>query len=144
MPNDRIVLTKEQVMALKPGREMDALIAEHIFHWRKVPGPKTDYDGPCESFDVLVPPDIKDPFPLYPPKGAIKPYWFCHPWSTNFDATLDLVQEYGLKKVDGLELRQCHGCFIAKFGGPDWGKGATIPEAICKAALLSEVVEHDG
>lgn len=137
------MLTKEQVLALKPGREMDALIAEHVLKWRKVPGPKTDYDGPCESFDVLVPPNIKDPFPMYLPRGAVLPYWFCHEWSTGLENTFNLVREYGLKKADGLELRQCHGCFIAKFGGSDWAKGTTAPEAICKAALLAEAVKRD-
>lgn len=50
---------------LEAGREMDALIAEKVFGWRKVKGPKTDYNGPCESFDVLIPPSIDDPFPFY-------------------------------------------------------------------------------
>lgn len=135
------MLTKEQVLALKPGREMDALIAEHVLKWRKVPGPKTDYDGPCESFDVLVPPTLEDPFPLYPPKGSILPDWFCYEWSTELDDAFGLVHQYGLKMADGLELRQCHGCFIARFSGADWAQGTTIPEAICKAALLAETAE---
>jgi hypothetical protein len=135
------MLTKEQVLALKPGREMDALIAEHVFKWRKIPGPRTDYDGPCESFEVLVPPDIDNPFPLYPPRGAIKPWWFCHKWSIELEDAFEIVREYGLKKADGLELRQCHGCFMARFSGPYWGLGEYPPEAICKAALLAEMSE---
>ena len=138
------MLTKEQISDLKPGREMDALIGEHVFKWRKEPGPKSDYDGPCESFDVLVPPTVNDPFRFCPPRGAIPPYLFCHSWSTSLEDAFTLVKKYGLKKVDGLELRQCHGCFIAKFGGPDWAKGTTIPEVICKAALLAEIFNRGG
>ena len=143
------MLTKEQILALKPGREMDALIAEHVFRWRKVPGPKTDCDGPCESFDVLVPPGVQDPLPLYPPRGAIKPYWFCKQWSTDLNDSWS-VREWILDCVGGVELIRFCDAETPEYCGVYRGKekseiqvwASTTPEAICKAALLAEAVKR--
>lgn len=151
-------MTKDKILAMKPGREFDALVGEHVFGWRKVPGPTTDYDGPCESFDVLVPPDIDDPFPLYPPRGVIKPWWFCHKWSTNISLVWEVVEEtkmpflicrsyeneFGVGEV-GWTITWCKkaGCNLSDrcvHGNDFWALSA--PEAICKAALLAKLEDE--
>lgn len=138
-------LTREEILAMEPGRELDALIAEYVFGWRKIPGPKTDYDGPCELFNVLVPPTIDNPFPLYPPRGAIKLWYFCHNWSTELSAAMELFTYFGWQGTVG-------------YSGTDWfcnimngfdDNGSAIygevgdcdaaPEAISKAALMAKL-----
>lgn len=141
-------MTREEILAMKPGRELDKLVAEKVFNWRKVPGPKTDYDGPCESFDVLVPPTIADPFPLYPPKGVIKPWYFCEYWSTDITAAWKVEQEIknrkiiskyviALMEVVGVENR-CPFSDIEMFSIIH-----ASPADRCKAALLAVLEEGD-
>lgn len=131
---------------LEAGREMDALIAEKVFGWRKVKGPKTDYNGPCESFDVLIPPSIDDPFPFYPPKGAVPPYYFCRKWSTDIALAFEVVealkqQETWLTLTYLLEYfpgeKTDRWVWQAKFRGAKHGIGYAneIPLAITSAAL---------
>ncbi len=136
-------MTRDEILAMKPGKELDALVAEHVFGWRKVPGPITDYDGPCESFDVLVPPTIDDPFPLYPPRGAIKPWCFCNKWSIDLTAAWELRQ-YIHETIGGTKIISVCGdlpelCKI--WNGKKYieAKGYAIPEAICKAALIAKI-----
>ena len=135
------------------GRDLDALIAEHVFGWRKVHGPKTDYGGPCESFDVLVPPTIDDPFPHYPPRGSIKPWYWCNNWSTDIRLALPLAERYGIaiipqSKGDGayrwlacdVEMVIYRGSEINIVPINDTDISAdTVPLAICKAVLLSKL-----
>lgn len=78
------------------GRELDAAVAEHVLGWRKRRGPAYDYDGPCEAFDILVPPQITsaefdDGF-IWPPRGVVKPWYFCKPWSTDLVAAFAVAQ----------------------------------------------------
>lgn len=133
------------IREMKPGRELDALVAEHVFKWRKVPGPKTDYDGPCESFDVLVPPTIGDPFLLYPPRGTIRPWWFCKEWSTDIFAALEILEK--LKQTHWVTIEtDRNGLYYCSFTPFD-SNGEMSPftknlsEAIAKAALLTMEVK---
>lgn len=136
-------MTENEILAIKPGKELNAMVAEHVFGWRKVPGPTTDYDGPCESFDVLVPPTIDDPFPLYPPRGAIKPWYFCSNWSTGLTAAWEL-REHIHRTIGGTHIisvcdELTELCKI--WNGIKYieAKGYTTPEAICKAALIAKI-----
>lgn len=139
-------MDREQILAKKPGPETDVLIAEYIFGWRKMPGPKTDYDGPCESYDVLIPPTIDDPFPLYPPRGAIKPWCFCHLWSTDLPAAWEVAEKFERitieRTVHGSEHGWCCEVFTYDNGYKltmNYAYAEKAPEAICKAALLSKL-----
>jgi len=136
-------MTTNEILTKKPGRELNVLVAEHIFEWRKVPGPGTDYDGPCETFDVFVPPTIDDPFPLYPPRGAIKPWYFCRNWSTDISEAME-VRERIHRTIGGTEIISVCGdlpelCKIWNGNNYIEAKGHTIPEAICKAALILKI-----
>lgn len=120
---------------------MDAAIAEHVFGWRKVHGPKSDFDGPCESFDVLVPSDIDNPFPLYPPRGTIKPWYFCKKWSTDISAAWEVLEHIRSKGIcfDIVTFEDFYEVFR---GEERLASVPSITEAICKAAILA-VMECD-
>lgn len=154
-------MTRDKILGMEPGRKLDAWVAEKVFKWRNVHGPKTDYDGPCESFDVLVPPTIDDPFPLYPPRGAIKPWYFCRKWSTDISAAWEVVEK--LKEIDMWAHIHCRMNIVTIYADEtDVEKlasakrvglkgravrmiadayGATAPEAIVKAALIAMEVQ---
>ena len=134
-----------RIEELPAGREMDALIAEHIFKWRKMRGPKTDYDGPCESFDVLIPPDIEDPFPLYSFRGSIKPWYFCSKWSTQLAAAWEVVETLGelgytcvieWKGSDRFYAGTAEVNIVKNLYTVGLGVG-TFPEALSRAALMA-------
>ncbi|SYX87669.1 hypothetical protein [Paenibacillus alvei] len=38
-------MTREQILSMTPGRELDAIVCELIYGWRRIKGPKTDYEG---------------------------------------------------------------------------------------------------
>lgn len=50
-------------------------LAEHLLGWHWTDGPAYDYNGPCESHCILVPPD-HTPHYNYPPTGVILPHFF--------------------------------------------------------------------
>lgn len=145
------------------GREMDVLIAEHVLKWRKMHGPKADYDGPCESYDVLIPPGVSDPFPFYPSRGSIKPWFFCRKWSTDIANAWEVVERmpipFKLEKCwekayqigpEGWSAcwctdADCEGCnenSRCTNGDDAWAE--TAPLAICRAALKAMGVRIDG
>lgn len=127
-------MTKDEIMAMEPGPEIEMLIAEHVLKWRKVAGPKTDYDGPCEQYDVLVPPSVDNPFSVYPPRGSIKPWYFCMQWSRNFREAWEVFE----KITDGgIVRRMPDGKYYCSFAGGELISAETAPLAICKAALLA-------
>ena len=140
-------MTRDEILSMKPGRELDELVAEKVFKWRKVHGPKTDYDGPCESFDVLIPPTIDDPFPLYPPKGAIKPWWFCRNWSTDISTAFE-VWEHDRSEDWRMTLLYANGKYLAMIVEVDREHGhktiaqveaESAAEAMVKCRLLAEL-----
>lgn len=129
---------------MEAGPEFNALIAEYVFGWRKVHGPKTDCDGPCESFYVLVPPTIDDPFPHYPPRGSIKPWYWCHSWSTDIVETMTIEKKIGI--MDGhiqlgyvSRLVEILGIPHEKVAGSGYLMKLlqATPEQRCKAALMA-------
>lgn len=89
-------LAEAEIDTLEAGRPLDALIAEHVMEWHKRRGPAYDYDGPCEAHDILVPPqmtlaEIDDGY-IWPPRGVIKPWYFCKPWSNDLASAFAVAQ----------------------------------------------------
>jgi hypothetical protein len=123
---------------MKAGRELDALVAEKVMGWQRITGPKTDYDGPCEYGDVLIPPTISEDeaFRMMPPKGAIPFYYFVNRnWSTNISDAWQ-VQEKSIactmfRDTDGYEVDLVY----KRSQGWIRGVAETAPLAICLAAL---------
>lgn len=54
------------------------LLAEDLFGWRWIDGPRHDYDGPCEWHRLIVPPTHDARAYEYPPRGVIPPTF--HLW----------------------------------------------------------------
>lgn len=138
-----LTITREHIENLKPGLELDALIAEHVFRWRRIKGPSFDYDGPCESNDALIPPTMKnnEAFGCMPPRGAIPLTYFVNRgWSTDRSRAwevLDNFKQYNLMRAAGWEKE--YECRIwVGITGDQWSVQAkTAAESICKAALLA-------
>ncbi|AHV96139.1 BC1872 family protein [Paenibacillus sabinae] len=143
-----MTLTREEILNRTPGPELDALIAEHIFRWRRIKGPSFDYDGPCDSNDVLVPPTItsqEEAFRYMPPKGAIPfTYFVNRGWSKDISAAWEVVDKMRNNKIY-LDVRVWpvdyqvlpHQDENNKLVDRWIVKKQSLPESICKAALLA-------
>lgn len=146
-------MTREEILAMETGRELDALIAERLFGWRRIKGPKFDYDGPCESGDVLIPPTIvndDEAFQMMPPRGSIPFYYFVNrKWSTDISAAWEVVEKmkrngwsvsittWGNDKLERSEWQDKWKVVFGFEKGPYVFLSDSIAEAASKAALLA-------
>jgi len=116
-----------KIRNMKPGRELDALVAEKVMGWT--------YGHPCpEGMDCLHWADEKGKVRDYKPPQ----------YSTDIAAAWEVVEkmseqwpQYQLAKIeDGWSV-------MWGFDGYGWPEatGKTAPEAICKAALLAVTEE---
>ncbi len=114
---------------MQPGREMDALIAEHVMGWKFIPwnGGKTNcphcgrtYQGYCNYYDPMVYCD-RD----------------CH-YSTDDDAAWNVVKAMWAKGYE-INLSHDNGQIDCDFrtGGCewDWASVPSFPHAVCMATL---------
>lgn len=135
-------MTREEILAMVPGPELDAAVAEKKFGYWWADGPEYDCDGPCEWERILVPPTMTkkqyDNY-LFPPRGKIsKTYFVNKRFSTDIAAAWEVVEKVKTKlkiftyfdKEDGFA-----DGWMVKIGC-DCVTCDTTPEAICKAALL--------
>lgn len=130
------------------GREMDALIAERIFGFRREAAPK-DYDGEHGGNEVLVPPTatLAELEPILPRKGPIPfDYLVGERYSTDIAAAWQVVErlqpDVWVKLHVGRSFREDFvpivDCYIGHYGSPDAHvveRGIGAPLAICRAAL---------
>jgi hypothetical protein len=137
-------LTREQVLNAEPGIELDILVAEHVFGWRRISGPEYDYDGPVEHGEVLIPPNMSEAhaYAMMPPRGIVELSYFVNRhWSKDISAAWDVINGMHQKSwwvVLSREDELWHAMFF-------WDPHQTAievdselaPEAICKAALLA-------
>jgi len=144
-------LTREKIMDMKPGREMDALVAEYVKGFRRGKTPP-DCDGKYGGEDILLPPYIDETF-NYPPKGRISLTFFIDNYSTDITKAFPLMVEKG--NHNNFDI----GLFLAPLGNGQWMCGPasyiynisirddhykdpkvvicdTAPEAICKMRLI--------
>lgn len=129
-----MTLTREEIQGMKPGREMDALIAEKVLGWTDIrrvnPAVIHSFsaDGNHANFGFSPVLYKHIPFPLY---------------STDISAAWEVAEHfktkdylYSLKNLAGGKY---------EFSLLDWGgkcstysgQGNTPSEAICKAALIA-------
>jgi len=115
-------MTREEVLALAPGRELDALVAEKVMGW--------EYKDAIYSWG-----EVLRPSQWIKPNGWPVDRVSCY--STDISAAWEVVEEMG----DCLHLKQHgeQGEWEAWFCGYPNSKahGETAPETICKAALLA-------
>ena len=137
-------MTRDKIMAMEAGPEMDRLIAEKVMGWRRMIGPGYDYDGPRNPDEIAVPPWISDDeFKRFrfPPRGPIKFGYFGIPlYSTSIsDAweVVDALADIGISlHIETLARREVRiEIFRVKWDYDDITGPA--PLAICRAALLA-------
>ena len=135
-------MTRDEILAMPAGREMDALIAQYVFGWKLRYVPK-DARGENQGF-VLVSAVISDALDDaridYPKIGALPTYYYCRDWSTNIQSAWEVVQYFVVRNkrpeiVRGPE----HEWFVQL---DDFNEESAVYEeniciAICRAALLA-------
>lgn len=134
-------MNREEILAMKPGRELDALVAEHVFGYKRVTM-SLDYYGKNGGNEVLQPQEISE-FYNYPPVGRIPLWYHCKEWSTDISEAWE-VRQWLLDNRGGVRLEvfcdeNPEYCEVYQGKNEEliqvWAK--TSPEAICKAALLA-------
>jgi hypothetical protein len=77
-------MTREEILAMNPGRELDALMAEHVMGFKREKTPK-DFDGNFGGEDILIPPGLDHNNWVYPPKGKIALTYHVPQYSTDWN-----------------------------------------------------------
>lgn len=119
-------MTHEDILAMKPGRELDALVAEKVMGLQDFKKGTSGY----KEWEYVYRSDLGDiqPIPHY---------------STNISAAWEVVKKMALlKDVMNFRLRLCcddlpqYNCSFTDPPGIAFVSADNAPEAICKAALL--------
>ncbi|MDT0123904.1 hypothetical protein Q9R46_14680 [Paenibacillus sp. RRE4] len=129
-------LTREQVENAEPGIDLNVMVAEHIFGWRRIAGPTHDYDGAVEHGEVLIPPNMSEAhaYAMMPPRGSVPIGYFVNRnWSTDMNDAWEVFASSGHRSA--IETNHSGG-YICNIKGADIYE-LNAPEAICKAALLA-------
>jgi len=130
-------MTREEILAMKPGRELDALVGEYVFGFKRVKTPP-DYYGKNGGTDVLVPRNLPE-FYNYPPIGEIQLWYMCRHWSTDISAAWEVVEKMREKGSHFFVRDTGNNEVLVQFSYL-YGRGyiaKTAPEAICKSSLLA-------
>ena len=128
-------MTRDEVLALKPGRESDALIAEKVMGWKIRREIVLTYgSNPLATFRTLY--TVTDGrgidwSPTYDLDGVDLPRY-----STDIGAAWEVVE-----KVDIVEISKSYRAggewYWSVFVNGNCTYAKSVPEAICKAALLA-------
>jgi len=118
-------LTKDQIIAMKPGRELDALVAENVFDWGK---DKIYHELKMVRQDLSYLPhystEIKSALPIM---TMMRISIICSEDGWYAVVTDDVIHGFNIIKPD-ISQRVC---------GKHWALADNVPEAICKAALCA-------
>jgi hypothetical protein len=143
---NEVEMTDEQKPRLR------AAIAEYIYKWRKVKTPDYDYDGPCESTDVLVSPDMSDTdfYRALPFRGTVPLWYFCKKWESDMVAAWQVVKHLGAQgyswQANQEPGQDCYFEFSKRlepneFGLGKWQSGRAretdVALAVCLAAYMA-------
>lgn len=141
-------MTREEVLAMKPGRELDAKVAVEIFGWSHVAEYGTNAFDPALNMWFGVPPGrqfvtlndephlpsmIDNPLPHY--STSIADAW----------PVVEEIKNRGkvfVVKADGLMRGDFQPAYLAWCGNMEVVRAVTAPEAICKAALIATLVNQ--
>jgi hypothetical protein len=144
-------VTREEILSVPGGPELDLLVAEHVLGWEWIQAPTFDYHGPLpEQGKVLKPRDliVGEPHCLqWPPVGIIPPSYFVNgrAWSRRVDRAWELLIERFSKSyfsVDHVPSADpdCWFCEIHDYrqvGRLAYAEAPTAPMAICRGALFA-------
>jgi hypothetical protein len=133
-------MTHEEILAMKPGRELDCLVAEKFFGYKVewLPNPRHPHE---HGKNVAIEPMTCSPPHLF--KGWWCPtYWEIPHYSTDIAVAWQVVEKMQERDWMGVMISPAmgHGWkgWAVNFGGDDsLVYGETLPEAVCKAALLA-------
>lgn len=126
-------MTREEILALKPGRELDALVAEKVMGWDDSGDGewRNEFDRPIESIR------------LWRPSTDISAAWEVVEKMNELDFSITthslgkIVTVYGPEtnheKIDKAKKAGLHSKLIETCA---MTYGESVPEAVCKAALL--------
>ena len=112
---------------MNPGPEMDAIVAENVMGWRWTHA--SEGGGPTWHGSPPEPNDLDD---ISKDHSSVPPY------STNIAAAWTILEKAPLGELRRLGDRW-GACLYG--GGGGYILGATVPEAICRAALKAVGVE---
>ncbi|QUL57546.1 hypothetical protein KDC22_14345 [Paenibacillus tritici] len=135
-----MTLTREEILAMEPGPELDKLIAEHVMGWSIY---RFDKDVPERCYYMLVDksfdPVVDGGYWNAGERKTEEEAWNDNrPFSTDISAAwevLNKVIEMGMEINVG--FYQKWDCAL-DYRGTQWNEQAdTAPEAICKTALLA-------
>lgn len=127
-------------------RHIDALIAEHVFHWRRDTVPP-DANGDHGGAEILVPPgesleQLRARGLQLPPRGPIPLGWFTRPVTTDYNNALSLLYSYAPPRYNTrlvLTDTKRWRCDIELHGGDGPVKSAVHADlrmAICLCVLV--------
>jgi hypothetical protein len=137
-------MTREEILAMQPGRELDARVAENVMGYKFVQEGSTLWkeDAPFpflmynEEFGYCLYEKYEDgwPFTTFNPSTDISAAWeVVEKIGNNAEWML-----YRLGHTDEEGILKYNCTFLQVFSGfSPSAKGITAPEAICKAALLA-------
>lgn len=128
---DGIKMDRAEILAMKPGRKLDELVAVKVVGWKK-------YNLGCGDFYAPYSEN-----PMFNILGHVVPEY-----STDIAAAFEVVE-----KFDYLYLFRCTDipdvipsdqweCKL-NFNSTEYARGKTAAEAFCKAALLAVEVEYE-
>lgn len=113
-------MTSDEIMKMRPGRELDAIVAEKMMGWEYFPAQVTG------TF-------VRLGYFFDPVSGEAHHHWSP---STDISAAWEVVEKF--EYIDVRSFKDHYGCTV--YGKTMTGK--TAPEAICKAALLAVMGEE--
>lgn len=126
-------MTRDEILAMKPGRDMDVLVARRVMGW-------TDIE-PIGPMYVGRPPGMK---PVHPVDARFVP---CY--STDDAAALEIIPAMAKRGYDcgayyEADARRWTVYFLPPRCGSAKAQSGSLAEAICKAALLALLEEGEG
>lgn len=117
-------MTREEILALSPGRELDSLVAEKVMGWERDFQFWKDESGRIRTIEPTS-------------FGSFEP-------STDITAAWEVVEligkDYGVEVYHEDGLSEC-AIHKAEIGVIARVEALTVPEAICKAAILAVMKE---
>jgi hypothetical protein len=141
-------MTTAEFMALSP-RERDAVVAEHIFGYRREMSPK-DANGDFGGLPMLVPPDVEHGRWAYPPIGDLQYYWvgrveWMKTWA-GMKLVIDAMRERGWSvmiryKDYGLRANLWYAEFFRNTEEDSWSETHVNPPLAASIAALRAVGE---
>jgi len=136
-------MTRDEIIKMEAGDELNTLIAQHIFGFKEIGQPK-DYDGKYGGMPVLVPPGLSGGY-IWPPKGLVNRNFFCRAWSSKIFYAWEVVEMIGAMGKRA-EFYDAFNSINGELLWPDL-TSAQFSLAICRAALLAvfeEIKKKEG